>query len=489
MLYVAQGLPYGVYAEILPVYLRTQNVDLRQIGLLSLIGLAWTLKFLWAPIVEKWGRPQGWVTLMLIIFGVINGVIIFIPTHADFLPTLLFFMALMALSSATNDIAIDGYSIRYLNGRDIGKANGVRVAAYRIGLLLCGGILLLHRWFDWVVLFSVASSLLFILAAFTFFAPRLPEADTNPTTWISLWRTMRDDIHLQYQRAPGIFLSLSLTIIVFIVWMIDRVPKANPYIDLHAYLQTWGWSTDIPPWPWIWSIVAFMFLFMLRSKTKLSSETPAQEGGLMALLLRPHMPMVFAFILLFKLADASMGFMIKPFWVDNGFSPDQIGLVSVNIGIALSIAGALIGGWYTDRVGIFKSLWVMGLWQIASNGVYALAAWMLPTLSPTELEFSRPALIYTASAFESFTGGLGTASFLALLMALVNPRFATTEYATLSAVFAASRSIAGFLSGFGAYHMGYAPYFALTMFLGLPAFALLPWVKKALNSIPERSNA
>ena len=57
---------------------------------------------------------------------------------------------------------------------------------------------------------------------------------------------------------------------------------------------------------------------------------------------------VLAFILLFKLGDAAMGFMVKPFWVDAGFTAGQIGFVSVNLGLALSIAGGLVGGWYVQ---------------------------------------------------------------------------------------------------------------------------------------------
>ena len=86
-------------------------------------------------------------------------------------------------------------------------------------------------------------------------------------------------------------------------------------------------------------------------------------------------------------------------------------------------------------------------------------------------------MLYSASAAESFTGGLGTAAFLAFLMAIVDKRHSATEYALLSSVFALSRSVAGWASGFGAQQMGYAPYFLLTFFLSFPAYALLPWVK------------
>jgi PAT family beta-lactamase induction signal transducer AmpG len=88
--------------------------------------------------------------------------------------------------------------------------------------------------------------------------------------------------------------------------------------------------------------------------------------------------------------------------------------------------------------------------------------------------------MYLASAIESFTGGLGTAAFLAFLMSIVNKRRSATEYALLSSVFALSRSVSGWAGGYGAETMGYADYFLLTFFLAFPAYLLLPWVKKMM---------
>ena len=202
----------------------------------------------------------------------------------------------------------------------------------------------------------------------------------------------------------------------------------------------------------------------------------------MDLLRRPGIVPVLAFILLFKLPDAAMGFMVKPFWVDSGFSAAQIGLVSVNIGLGLSIAGGLAGGWVTDRIGILHALWILGLVQAASNLGYWIAALVLvPVAAGSPIPFEHQAILYSASALESFTGGLGTAAFLAFLMAIVRKDRAATEYALLSSVFALSRSVAGWVGGHGAQEMGYANWFLLTFFLVLPALLLLPWVKRMLD--------
>jgi PAT family beta-lactamase induction signal transducer AmpG len=181
--------------------------------------------------------------------------------------------------------------------------------------------------------------------------------------------------------------------------------------------------------------------------------------------------------------------MIKPFWVDSGFSATQIGLVSVNIGLALSIAGGIAGGWFTDRAGIFRGLWVLGLLQAFSNLGYAWAASVIPAATVgAPVAASHELLMYAASAVESFTGGLGTAAFLAFLMAIVDKRHSATEYALLSSVFALSRSVSGWAGGYGAESMGYADYFLLTFFLAFPAYLLLPWVRKMLVYVERREN-
>ena len=88
---------------------------------------------------------------------------------------------------------------------------------------------------------------------------------------------------------------------------------------------------------------------------------------------------------------------------------------------------------------------------------------------------------------ESFTGGLGTAAFLAFLMHVCEREHAATQYALLSALFGLTRSIAGAVSGVGASRLGYAPYFAATFALALPAYALLPWLQPWIHDRPSRS--
>jgi PAT family beta-lactamase induction signal transducer AmpG len=177
------------------------------------------------------------------------------------------------------------------------------------------------------------------------------------------------------------------------------------------------------------------------------------------------------FALTYKLGEFAIGPMVKPFWVDQGRSVFEIGLVPTTAGIVLSVAGSLAGGAFISRYGTFRGIWALGLLQSVSNLGYALVAWG---------DLGRIGL-YGASVFESFTGGLGTAAFLAFLMNVCEKEHATVQYALLSSIFALSGRLVGGLSGLGAERFGYGNYFALTFLVSLPAFILLPWVKKWIH--------
>jgi hypothetical protein len=137
--------------------------------------------------------------------------------------------------------------------------------------------------------------------------------------------------------------------------------------------------------------------------------------------------------------------MVKPFWLDHGLSVGEVGVVSSTVGMFATIAGAIAGGRFTDRFGIWNALLVLGLAQALSNLGYATAAWIDPakpttavaTLADAIAALGDPAraLIYSASMIESFTSGLGTAAFLSFLMNICDKEHAAVQYAALSALF------------------------------------------------------
>ena len=460
VLYFAEGFPLGIFYEIFPVYFRQQGVDLRDIGVLSLLGLAWTLKFLWAPAVDRFRRHRRWMAAADLGMGAVT---IAFAASAGLPYWMWAAIAVFALLSATNDIAIDGYTIELLRRDEMGRGNGLRIGFYRAGMITSGLVLMASDLLGWSGAFLCAGAILAACAAACLLAP--PEQARLRPPSAGLTAEIR-----AFLAQPNGAAAL-VAVFAGTLWLADGALKFSAR------------------WPWLWPTVAaasaaaygLLRLAGRRAAAARPSGAPAGAlfGALSDMMQRPGILPVLGFVLIFKLGDASMGFMVKPFWVDAGFSAAEIGLVSVNMGLALSIAGGLAGGWYADRAGIFRALWVLGLAQAASNLAYALAAWVIP-LGGIPLPEHR-ALIYSASALESFTGGLGTAAFLAFLMAIVRRSHSAAEYALLSSVFAASRSVAGWAGGIGAQAMGYAPYFLLTFFLAFPAYLLLPWVRKMLE--------
>ena len=378
VLYFAEGLPFGIAYDVWPVFFRVHGVSLREIGLMSLLSLPWTWKLLWAPLVDRYGNRQHWITACLFVLGATTLAIL--PqdaSHPSFLMWSL--LLLFTTASATQDIAIDAYAVDVSTPKTIGSINGTRVSAARVALFVGGGgFLILADYTGWGLLWVALAILFFALAGVAWLSPRVPLENTERR---------------------------------------------------HVLAPVLRW------------------------------------------LLRWEMVPVVLFVLLFKVGDSTLGRMVKPFWVDRGYSLTEIGFISVTLGVVLTILGALAGGWIVNRIGIFRSLLWLGLAQLVSNvGYVVVAAVDLPRES-----------IYVASMIESFTQGLGTAAFLSFLMNLCDKEHAATQYAILSALFALTRDVAGAFTGIGVESLGYAVFFGITTALALPALALLPLIRPRIR--------
>jgi MFS family permease len=150
-LYFSQGLPSGLLAHALPALLREHQVSLEYIGFLKLLALPWMLKFVWAPLVDRYhfastGPHRSWILPMQLL------VILLLLTLSQLDPArivssyLLPFFALLLLlnfSSATQDIATDGLAVKLLPSRWRGLGNSIQVSGYKLGLIIGGSLLLL----------------------------------------------------------------------------------------------------------------------------------------------------------------------------------------------------------------------------------------------------------------------------------------------------------------------------------------------------------
>ena len=385
LLYFVQGSPVSVLWEVLPVYLRIQGLSLRAIGGLRLLELPFSLKVLWSPLVQRFGDRRAWVTAAMFTVAV---VVVALPAVDATRPTLLLLVLLLVLTtaSATQDIAIDSYTVALVEPPERGVANGLRASAYRVALVVVGGgIVTLAQWLPWSTLFVAAGMVLAALGLGVLRLPRLDVPADARRRWLS------------------------------------------PFV---GWIGTWR-----------------------------------------------AVPLVL-FVLTYKLGEFAIGPMVKPFWVDQGRSLAEIGIVPTTFGIVLSIAGALTGGAFIARYGIFTSVWALGAPQALSNLGYAAVA---------VFGWPGPAL-YGASMIDSFSGGLGTAAFLAFLMSVCDRDHATIQYAFLTSLFSLTGRLAGAVSGVGTERWGYGPYFAVTFLVSLPAFLLLPWIGRWVREDDARTH-
>lgn len=376
VLYFAQGFPFGIVNETVNLYLSFAKIPLGAIGLVGSVGIIWTLKWIWAPLVDVVGTYRAWIFGASILLAASLFALGSVPPAGK-----LFWAALIVLvfASATQDIAIDALAIRVTPENLLGIVNSARVAAFRVAMIAAGGgVAILADRIGWRASFGAAAAIPLIVAAILFvIAPR----DTTGT-------------------------------------------------ERH--------------------------------------ENPLE--GLLEWLRRPGALMLVAVILLYRLGDNALMAMIRPYWVSRGFTATEVGNVTTTLGMICTIAGAIAGGAFIARYGIYRSLLVLGIVQMLSNLAYAFVAMT---------DAGRPAL-YGAAIIETFCGGLGTAAFLSFLMFICDRENAATEYAMLSALFTVGRTFAIALSGYVAEDLGFARYYWLTAALALPGLALLPLIRARL---------
>lgn len=378
ILYFSEGFPFGIVSETVNLYLAFAKVDLTTIGLISSVGLIWTLKFFWAPLIDAVGTYRTWIFGSLIVLSlslVMLGTAA--PASAPFWGALI----VLVFASATQDIAIDALAIRVTPRELLGLVNSARVAAYRGAMIVAGGGVAL-------------------------LADRIG------------WR--------------GAFFAAACVPLVVLVLTALTAPAESGVGEQH--------------------------------------ENPLR--ALITWIRRPGSLMLLAVILLYRLGDNALTPMIRPYWVSRGFSVTEVGNVTTTLGMICTILGAIAGGAFVTRFGVFRGLLFLGIVQMLSNIAYALVAMT---------NGGRPAL-YGAAVIETFCGGLGTAAFLSFLMFICDRDNAATEYAMLSALFAVARTFAFALSGYFAQDLGYANYYWLTAALALPGLALLPWIRDRLSA-------
>jgi len=163
-IYFFSGLPFGFFYTFIPVFFRTQGIDLKTIGLFSIAGLPWSLRLLFAPLIDRYFYKSFWMGISLI------GISISITALSFFTPaTLIFFLFLFFLTffSTLFDTSADGFVVEWIPTKMLGKANGIRISAYRISLIIFGGgIVALSHYLDFKFIFYLLGIITFLAGFF-----------------------------------------------------------------------------------------------------------------------------------------------------------------------------------------------------------------------------------------------------------------------------------------------------------------------------------
>lgn len=230
ILYFAEGFPFGLIFDTFPVYLRFHNVSLVSIGLLSLVGLSWTLKFIWAPAVDYWMGRRTWIVgCQFLLAFVLLATLFLNPSDVS---SMLWLLLAIAILSATQDIAIDAYTIELLNEKEMGPANGVRVMAYRIALISAGGLLVaMAGIIGWQAAIISAAILMAVSSYICSHAPSVgrhrSHTDTSKTGVYRIIEGVLNPLGPLFKR-PG-FIAVMLFILLFKLGDMTLGPMVKPF--------------------------------------------------------------------------------------------------------------------------------------------------------------------------------------------------------------------------------------------------------------------
>jgi MFS transporter, PAT family, beta-lactamase induction signal transducer AmpG len=389
----SSGLPLPLTSGTLQAWLTVAGLDIRSIGVFSLVGLPYALKFLWAPLMDRFvlpwlGRRRGWVVpAQLLLFLLIGLMGLIDPRHAPLF--LAVFAVLVAFTSASQDIVVDAYRTDLLPDGERGAGAALFVLGYRIAMLAAGAFaLVLSDQVGWQKTYLVMAFLMWVGVAGTLLGPEPSRGSTGPKSLKeAIWGPLAD------------FFSL---------------PKASAILLL---------------------------------------------------------------VVLYKLGDAYAGALTTAFLIRGvGFTVTDVGLINKAMGLIATIVGALFGGAFMVRLGLFRSLILFGVLQMVSNLSFMALAW---------LGHNYPMMVF-AVAFENLSGGMGTAAFVAFLMAVCNPRFSATQFALLSSLSALGRVLVAPTSGYLVEATGWAFFFLLTTVIALPGLFLVWWLGDDLKNLTKR---
>ena len=405
------GLPILLVFGTLSAWLNSEEIDKTTIGFVSWVALAYGLKFVWSPLVDRLplplltrllGQRRSW--MLLAQTGIISGLLMMSVSdpRAD-LAMVVAFAVLTAFSSATQDITIDAWRIEAIADEYQGAMAGTYQLGYRIGMIIAGSMaFVIADVYSWPVAYACMAVFMLVGVISTFVI-----SEPDHTLSNNEWQTERRVLSLLERNR-----HLPEKIRQIQAWFVGAV--ICPFADFFARN---GWN---------------------------------------ALL-------ILAFIAVFRMSDITLGVMAFPFYQDMGYSGSEIGIVSGLVGKFITITGALLGGVLVVRYGVMRMLLAGAIIVILTNLLFAWLAGQQPLLIW---------LILVVGA-DNLAGGLAGTVFIAYLSSLTNRAYTATQYALFSSIMLLLPKFIGGFSGVVVDASSYPVFFLYAAALGLPSVIMI----------------
>lgn len=475
----SSGLPLYLVGNTMGYWMREGGSELSAIGFLSWVGLAYSLKFLWAPIIDKTdvpllgrlGHRRGWMLLSQIVVALaLAGMAIVQPQGG-----LAVFgaMALVAaFASATQDIVIDAWRIEISeNGEELGLMTAGTQLGYRGALLVTDAlILILAAYIGWAPSYWLMAALMGV-GMFAVFVAREPaESRAHVAVAIDIGEEklgVSDAMVLRWIAALGI----GVCAIAYL-------------IAAHNFWETpWGWRDGL------FVAGASLAIWLLARRPRFAQAVPEATWsrplvrpllrffdavvGPLLMFMRTHGKwalLMLAAISLYRLPDFVMGPMNNPFYADVGISKEFVGEVRASIGLVSTVLGIAAAGLSAVRFGFVPTLLAGAVLGPGSNAAFAWVAY----------SGADHAVFMAAMAIDGFSTGFAGTALVAYMSSLTSVGYTATQYALLSSFYALLGKVLKGFSGVAVEQLalgrtlidGYALFFLCTAVVGLPALLL-----------------
>lgn len=468
--YFAEGFPFTIIRIISSVFFRDMKVSLEAIGLTSLFGLPWVLKFLWGPQVDHFSTKRRWMLLMQALLVIMTIAVAFFTPATNGVKIIAVILFIGAFIAATHDIAIDGYYMEALDEKGQAKFVGYRVMGFRIAMMTGTGIIVtIGAVTNWFIGYLSAGILLLLFLLYHFFFLPAPEKAKQPAA----------EIIRTYLRFKTFLFLLSaiLTILIF-KWIFGMkwfgaLKSSLPFMD----------KINFSGWIALGLLTALIILALLKERIKgmlLKNEDSFYSKAFISFMDREKMGIFLVFIVLMRIGEWMLTSMASPFMVDLGLKV-HYGWISGGIGLPFSILGAMFGGWMISRYTLRKVLWPFLLAQNLTNVFYMFLAIMLEkylTLNTgadtvTPMGVFNIFMVCSVSGFDQFAGGLGNSVLITILMRSCLPDFKAAHFAIGTGLMNVSGVISGVISGFIAGWLGYWPFFGITFLASVPGMLMI----------------